>query len=481
VFESVRFTDRLTVTAYTYAIDRVYGNQVPGPRLYYRRGLPDAMPAVIGDTLLRTDALRFRLNPPILDAVLNDAIGQPRTLRGEVILRAVRTFLSRFGGAGPFQSDTLRKAVAADWLDRGGDLEGFGVAEAVSTLDRLNANHYTVLASKLVEARFIGDDPDAYARSRERQTKWYQEARDALERARSQLAEFTAEFVRQVGRNLLIHTLAVAGHGAVCRLVGAGDDELQYFPRTAAGEFYVFDAVEGGNGFAETASRFFHVPPQRQRAAVPGTLPAQDGFDLFAESTAACPAQAAFRVVFESTARNAEIGDMPPAAGDLRSRVEREYHPMTGARPVLAALLAVPAVRAVLRRFEDLLWVQVVPEWFALQVRDRDVVRGFSDFQTRVHGCVTGCYECLDNGDGSVYGPVHAREHISRGLLDDLRRLARLLEPSGFAAGPPTTTAPVRATLDPTLTSGPLLARTTGGWEVAIPTLTVVRDDREGV
>lgn len=479
LFDAIEFTDRLTVTAYTYAVDRVYGNAVPGPRLYYRHGPQAASPAVIGDTLMRTDALRFRLNDRIAGDVLDQVLAAPGPVRGEVVLRAVRTFLSRAGGAGPFQSDLIRRAVAMDWLDRGGDLDGFGVLQAREALGRLDPARYATVAARLVEAKFLGDSSEVYGRARQRQSQWLEEAGDALARAQGRAGEFDPAFVRRVARDLLVHTLAVAGHEAVCRLVGAGKDEVGYFAHAGRGEFYVFDSVEGGNGFAETAARFFHLPPQGRGAATDAghALPSQDGFDLLAESVAACPAQAALRVVFEAARRRAEVGDAPPESGPLRPRVDREYRPVTGARPILTALLGHAAAGRVLGRFEDLLWLQIVPEWFALHAPGTS--RGFSDFQTRVHGCVTGCYECLDNGDGSVYGPIHAREHVSRGLLNELCRRARLREPGGFATVPPGQDAPAGAVSvpDPALASGDLLVLEACRWRAAFPGLATIRDD----
>jgi len=56
----------------------------------------------------------------------------------------------------------------------------------------------------------------------------------------------------------------------------------------------------------------------------------------------------------------------------------------------------------------------------------------FSDLVTRSRLCVTGCLECVDNAERSVYGPLASAEHVSRPLLDSAISLVRQREPSAF-------------------------------------------------
>ena len=66
--------------------------------------------------------------------------------------------------------------------------------------------------------------------------------------------------------------------------------------------------------------------------------------------------------------------------------------------------------------------VQVVPERFAPPLVAANVCPNFESLRSRTHLCVTGCLECVDNGDQSIYGRA-SREHVSKNLLDALRRL----------------------------------------------------------
>src|SRR5262249_36990467 len=136
-------------------------------------------------------------------------------------------------------------------------------------------------------------------------------------------------------------------------------------------QFYIFDSVEGGNGCAETISRFLHIPPlQRLLAARSGsdtTLPTTDGLRLIEETLAMCPAQAATRLLVEAC-RNAitdpNLLTFPPnIAVDLKARIRQESARVTGAfGPITLLLAPLPAVFA---DWQDLLWLQLLPERFA--------------------------------------------------------------------------------------------------------------------
>src|SRR5262249_9447716 len=127
VLGAATFHEGMQVDRYVYAIDRTYGNEVQPPRIHYRRRADNPLPVVLGDTLLRTAGLTFRLRADTVNAVLDEALGGPGPLRGEVTLRALRRFIVRTAGCDPFRSDLLRKILAAHYLAEGG------------TLDRLDA------------------------------------------------------------------------------------------------------------------------------------------------------------------------------------------------------------------------------------------------------------------------------------------------------------------------------------------------------
>ncbi len=491
LFEEVTFSDQLTVTCYAYAIDRNYSNFVPAPRIYYRRGTP-ALPVVIGDTLLKTDGMAFRLRREVIDAIVDGpAAGGP--LRGEATLRALRLFFTRASGCGPFQADMLRKVIAMAWLDNGGTLTTLHAEAAADLLPELDRPRFDGIAARLIESAH--PDPVELARSRERQQRWFNDAWPPLQRAIERRGELSPAFVRRVTRDLLVHTIASQTHDALARLVGAGDDEMAYFARSGQDDFHVFDFVEKGNGYSETAARFLHIPAM-QRVALAGRvpLPTLDGLELLDENLQACPAHTVTRLLFEVCRRCTDEGIVlsrpvvPPELGvDLSARLGREFDATWGAAAVLMRLLGNPEHGRLLRSCPELLWTRIVPERFVPAARP--ACRTLADFQARLHLCVSGCVECVDNADGSIHGPTASREHVSRNLLDALVREVLSREPAAhtvlspgtdrqaWLAGPGRERASVSAA--PDAAPGHLLERQGNEWHARIPWLARRRDERE--
>jgi Tfp pilus assembly protein FimV len=103
-----------------------------------------------------------------------------------------------------------------------------------------------------------------------------------------------------------------------------------------------------------------------------------------------------------------------------QARVRHEFNSISGSTAVLEALIA--TWPTLFSAWQDLLWLQILPERFASALVLANAVSGLEDLRTRTHLCVAGCVECLDNGDGSVHGALASAEHVSRGLIDLVRR-----------------------------------------------------------
>jgi hypothetical protein len=235
---------------------------------------------------------------------------------------------------------------------------------------------------------------------------------------------------------------------AAGRLLGASDGDLGYFYNAARSEVYLFDTVEGGNGYAETLRRFFHVPPLERlvnsRGARRSTLPDVDGFQLLDETLGDCPAQQATRVTFDSVRSGvvdpSRLAFPATIAKELEARVRHEYSPITGSSSLLSHLAQTqPALFAT---WSDLLWLQVVPERYAEELVTAGVITGIEDLRSRMQLCVAGCLECVDNVDQSVHGSLGSREHVSRTLLDALRAAAVRAEEASYVAIPAGTSVP---------------------------------------
>ena len=518
----VEFDERMTVDQYVYALDRTTGTWVESPRLHYRRGA-DPLPVVIGDTLHRTDGLRFRLNQTAVNAVLDETIAAPGPVRGEVTLRALRRFIGRVVGCDPFRVVLLRKVIATAFLDGGGRLDGFDAAAVRAALASVDAAGYAAIAARLVNGSFAGSDPAENPGGAQRQAEWYARAEADFLRLRAAAAQFTDDVVRETGRDLLTHTLAVTSLDAAAQLVGAADDDLGYFHDPARSAFYLFDRVEGGNGYAETVRDYLHIPPLRRimTAREDGDdLPTADWFGLLDQITSPCPAQLATRIVFAAcrcgaTDHRAVCLPAGVPVRDLDARIRHEFDGVTGSAGVIRRALA--AFPNVFRDWPDLLWLQVVPEYFAPQVCGAGApARSFTDLVTRTRVCVTGCLECVDNAEGSVYGSLASAEYVSRPLLDAATRFVRQQEPNAFHLiqagadlghelqaragrpvlrpdGAPATVAVLDdgahrdvmvtqvlsvVAIAPDATPGPLLEQDGGGWAVRLPFIASYRDER---
>ena len=227
---------------------------------------------------------------------------------------------------------------------------------------------------------------------------------------------------------------------AASQLVGASDGDLRYFYRADRCEVYLFDSVDGGNGYSETIARFLQIPPLRRVLAsregdFSADLPSVDWFGLLDEVLSACPAQTTARLLWEACRQGvsspAQITfpqDLP--LRDLEARLRHEFDPVTGASTIVNHLIQNCA--ATFRSWQDLLWLQIVPEIFSAQAQQQNVAPNLSSFVTRTQLCITGCLECVNNGEGSVHGSLLSGEHISRSLLDLLLRVVRQREPGAY-------------------------------------------------
>lgn len=447
LFGSIAFSSELQTDRYVYAIDRTYGTGgVESPRIHYRHG---NSPVVLGERLERTDGLTFRLKPTILDALVNHALNSANSLRGELTIRALRRFIASRGGCGPFQSEMIRKVVLMVHLDAGGTLQDLDAQTVRAVIAGITLPRYTQIAGALIDGTYAGADPAEAVRGRLRQSDWYDAAWPVFQTVQLASAQFDHDFVASVARDILVHTLAVTALDGLSRLVGATDGDLSYFHHADRNEFYLFDAVEGGNGCAETIARFMQIPPLRRilSARVRSALPDADGFMLMEETLAACPSQCATRLLVECC----QQGVSDPShlrfprgfVADLQARIRHEYDPITGAHAIVNHLLKAEPI--IFRSWHDLLWLQVLPERFAPALAAANVCLNLESLRSRSHVCVAGCLECVDNGDQSIYGALVSAEHISRNLLDAVRQHIVAVEPQAFLKIPAGT--PVGAAL----------------------------------
>jgi hypothetical protein len=250
---------------------------------------------------------------------------------------------------------------------------------------------YDAISGDLIAGIYAGVAPAEAAAGRTRQAGWYADAWPVFQRLQAVAGDLTPEFVNGVALDLLIHTLATTALDAVGRLVGSADGDLAYFHRPDLREFYIFDSVEGGNGCAEAACRRGVTDPDQLQ--VP-----------------------------------------PGLVADLQARIRHEYDPIVGARAIVDYLLA--SHPALFGDWPDLIWLQVLPERFAAAVVAAGICPSLESVRSRTHLCVTGCLECVDNGDRSVYGALASHEYVSRNLLDAVRRHVVATEPQAFLSVP---------------------------------------------
>lgn len=524
LFDAVTFSDELKTDRYVYALDRSYGSGgIESPRIYYRYGATP-LPIVLGDTLQKTDGLTFGLKSNTLASVIQSAVGTPGPVRGEITVRALRRFISQTAGCGPYQAEMIRKVILMHHLGSGGTLANFDSSAVRSVLSGMARGQFDLISRELVDGIYAGVDPAEAAAGHIRQLGWYSDAWPVLQTTQAASVRFTSQFVADVGNDILIHTLAVTALDGLSRLVGATDGDLAYFHRPDRGEFYIFDSVEGGNGCTETIDRFLQIPPLRRilaaRAGGAGTLPSADGFMLMEETLTACPAQSATRLVVETCRQgitdSSKLRFPKGLVADIQARIRHEYDPVTGSRAIVDHLLRTQA--SIFSDWSDLLWLQVLPERFAPQLVAANVCPNLQSLRLRTHLCVTGCLECVDNGDQSIYGALASREHVSNNLLDAIRRHIISTEPRAFlqipsgtpvgkalqansgrpvedSNGTPVTVAiddqgsvrhvlltQVLSTVSPDLSipGGALLtpASQGAGWDVNIPFLAGYRDER---
>jgi hypothetical protein len=440
LLDRATFSEQVTVDRYVYALDRTYGTEVQSPRIHYRQGGAVQRPIVIGDTLMSTDGITLHLQEATVNAVLDLALNAPGAVRGEMTLRALRAFISRSANCGPFRSDMLRKIIAAAYLGAGGTLNSLDSSTVRALIADITRPAYDILVRVILDGVFAGADPVEVGTTRQRQETWYEEAWDDLLRLKAVSTGFDDDRVRQTARDVLVHSLAVSMLDAASQLVGASDGDLRYFYRADCCEVYLFDSVDGGNGFSETIARFLQIPPLRRvlasREGEPSAdLPSVDWFALLDEVLSACPAQTTTRLLWEacrqgvsSPTQVAFPQDLP--LRDLEARLRHEFDAVTGASAIVNHLIQRRA--ATFRSWQDLFWLQIVPEIFAVQAQQQDVAPNLSSFVARTQLCITGCLECVNNGDGSVHGSLLSGEHVSRSLLDILLRVVRQREPGAY-------------------------------------------------
>ena len=428
VFEEVTFSTDMKTDKFVYAIDRTYGiGGIESPRIYYRKGNPHQW-AAIGDQSAETDGLTFRLKAHAVDAVTQAATRTNSYLRGEILIRALRRFLIRETGADPFQTDLLRKVVLSQILDSGGTLSTMDVSDVRQAISAIDQSRFNALRDSLIDGLVAGTAGNERILLKQRYGDWYDRAYPRIAGAQAASSKFDAILLHETGRDILIHSLAVLLEHATAALVGASDGDLNYFYNPSKHEIYLFDTVEGGNGYAETARRFLHIPPLERllhsRANRRHSLPDVDGFQLFEEAIGDCPGQLATRVAFEAIQNGVTdintISFHSSVSSDLQARVRHEFSDVSGSAQVLNALIA--SWPKVFSAWQDLLWIQVLPERFASTLVSANLVSSLEELRTRTHLCVAGCVECVDNGDGSVHGALASSEHVSRGIIDLLRK-----------------------------------------------------------
>ncbi len=448
LFDEVTFSTDMKTDTFVYAIDRTYGvGAVESPRIYYRKGNPHQW-AAIGDHASQTDGLTFHLKAATLVDVTQQATTAAGFLRGELLIRALRRFFLRETGADPFQADMLRKLVLSQVLEAGTTLSTMDSGDIRRAISLIDQQRFNVLRDGLIDGLVAGTSGNERALLQARYVDWYDRAYPRIATAQTASARFDAAWLQETANDILVHSVAVLVEGAVASLVGASNGDLSYFYSPSKREVYLFDGVEGGNGYAETARRFLHIPPLQRllhsRSNKKHSLPDVDGFQYLEEAIGDCPGQLTTRVVFEAILHgvtdSAALSFHASTSSDLQARINHEFNSVSGSTSVVAALRA--TWPTVFRAWQDLLWIQVLPERFASSLVSADVVSGLEDLRTRTHVCVTGCIECVDNGDGSVHGTQASSEHVSRGLIDLLRqrvisreRTAYLDIPAGQSIG----------------------------------------------
>jgi len=427
VFDEITFSSDMRTDTFVYAIDRTYGiGAIESPRIYYRKGTPHQW-VVIGDQTKQTDGLTFHLNVKFLDAVSQEAVTTAGALRGEIIIRALRRFLLRATGTDPFQADLLRKIILASVLDAGRTLSTIDIGDVRAAIASMDRSRFISVRDGLIDGLVAGTDGVERTRLQTRYVEWYERAFTAIAAAQSVSQQFDGAFVQETAKDILVHSLAVVLEGAVAGLVGASSGDIGYFYNSSKGEIYVFDTVDGGNGYSETARRFLHIPPLQRLLHSRGnhkvSLPDVDGFQLIEEAIGDCPGQLATRVVFEAKRRGASnvasFDFHSTASADLQARVRHEFDGVSGSAVVLGELAA--TLPTLFAEWRDLVWIQVLPERFVTPLVQANIVKGIEELRTRTHLCVTGCMECVDSADQSVHGALASVEHVSRGLLDLLR------------------------------------------------------------
>jgi hypothetical protein len=237
---------------FVYAIDRTYGiGATESPRIYYRRGDPHQW-AAIGDQATQTDGLTFRLNAAVLRDVTQRATAAG-PLRGELLVRALRRFLFRETGTDPFQADILRKLVLWQVLDSGKTLSTIDASDIQQAIATIDQQRFNVLRDGLIDGLVAGTSGNERTLLRQRYADWYDRAYPRIARAQTATSRFNAAFLCDTVDNILVHSLAVLLQNAIASLVGASDSDLGYFYSPSKREIYLFDKVEGGNGFAVSA------------------------------------------------------------------------------------------------------------------------------------------------------------------------------------------------------------------------------------
>jgi hypothetical protein len=428
VFKEVTFSSDMRTDKFVYAIDRTYGiGAVESPRIYYRRGTPHQWVA-IGDETVQTDGLTFRLNDTVISSVVQEASTSGGSLRGELIIRALRRFLLRETGADPFQADILRKLILASVLDHGKSLSTMDVTDVQLAYKSMDVGRFTSIRNDLIDGLVAGTTGIERIRLQSRYIEWYDRAYQTFATAPQAGSRFDASFVLETARDILVHSLAVVLESAMSSLVGASNGEIGYFYSPSKREVYLFDTVDGGNGYSETARRFLHIPPLQRllhsRSNIRLSLPDVDGFQLIEEAMGDCPGQLTTRVIFDAARQGitnvASLTFHSSVSADLQARVRHEFEGVSGSATVMRALTS--SQPTLFAAWQDLVWIQVLPERFVPSLVQAKVVTGIEDLKTRTHLCMTGCMECVDNADQSVHGALASIEKVSRGLLDLLRQ-----------------------------------------------------------
>lgn len=427
VFEEVSFSTDMKTDTFIYALDRTYGvGAIDSPRIYYRKGTSHQW-AAIGDQSTRTDGLTFRLKAATLNAVTEQGAAAASVVRGELVIRALRRFIFRKTGADPFQADLLRKMILSQALDTGSTLASMDPAALQHAILAIDQSRFGTLRDGLIAGLVAGTAGKERDLLEGRYADWYGRAFTRMAAAQAAASHFDTKFLIDTANDILIHSFAVLLQGAAASLVGASDGDLSYFYSPAKREVYLFDTVEGGNGYSETTRRFLHIPPLQRllhsRGSRRYSLPDVDGFQLLDEALGDCPGQLTTRLVFEAVMQGitdlSSLSFHASVSADLQARMRHEFNGISGSAGVLAALVAERPT--LFQAWQDVLWVQVLPERFAASLVRSGIVAGLEDLRTRTHLCVAGCIECVDNGDGSVHGSLASAEHVSRSLIDLLR------------------------------------------------------------